>query len=200
MAIFGGTGACIAFGATYQHANDVTVINDDANEVYVNFKIPVRSNTTSSNIDPNQTLAQALTDLDGDADDTLYEASTLHSACQILVNLYGNYYTGCVSKLFTIQTHHTDQASPTNRVKISEVWSVITKTHSSFNPNNTYPRIVSANTTTGEFRLNVGTGNSDPEYWANITFCMYLLNGSTAAPYVGNQTYDNRYGQDQAWK
>jgi hypothetical protein len=197
MAIYGGTGACLAFGATYQIGSEVTVINDTG-EVYVNFKIPVRSNT--SDTDPNQTLSQALTDLNGDADDTLYEVNTLNNACQILVNLYGNYYEGCSSAMFNIQTHHTDQLSPTNRVKITKVWSVITKTHSSHNPNNTYPRIISANTATGEYRLNVGTGGSDPEYWSNITFDMYLLNGSGAAPYVGNQTYDNRYGQDQAWK
>ena len=198
MAIYGGTGACLAFGSTYQIASEVTVINDTG-EVYVNFKIPVRSQ--ANDVDPNQTLSQAITDLGADdSDNTLYGGGPLNGACQILVNLYGNYYEGCSSAMFNIQTHHTDQANPNNRVKITKVWSVITKTHSSHNPNNTYPRIISANTATGEYRLNVGTGGSNPEYWSNITFDMYLLNGSAAAPYVGNQTYDSRYGQDQAWK
>ena len=173
MAIFGGTGACLAFGSTYQIGSEVTVINDTG-EVYVNFKIPVRSQ--ANDIDPNQTLSQAIADLGADdSDNTLYGGGPLNGACQILVNLYGNYYEGCTSRMFSIQTHHTDQANPNNRVKIS-------------------------NTATGEYRLNVGTGGSDPEYWSNITFDMYLLNGSAAAPYVGNQTYDSRYGQDQAWK
>ena len=198
MAIFGGTGSVLGYGNDYQLSAHGTVINNEG-DVFVKFKIPVRSNT--SDIDPNQTLAQAITDLGADdSDNTLYGGGPLNGACQILVNLYGNYYEGCSSAMFNIQTHHTDQANPNNRVKITKVWSVITKTHSSHNPNNTYPRIISANTATGEYRLNVGTGGSNPEYWSNITFDMYLLNGSAAAPYVGNQTYDSRYGQDQAWK
>tara|TARA_R110001592_G_scaffold137515_1_gene355503 strand:+ start:189 stop:788 length:600 start_codon:yes stop_codon:yes gene_type:complete len=199
MAIYGGTGVCIGYGNDYQVSSDTTVINNSG-EVYVPFKIPLRSNTTSSNIDPNQTLAQAITDLGGDdSDDTLYGANTLSSACQILVTMYGNYYHGVTARMFNIQTHHTDQANPNARVKITTVWSNHWRSHSGWNTGDTYPRITSSNTATGEFLLNP-CGDGEPDYFGSNDFEIVLLNGSTAAPYVGNQTYDSRYGQDQAWK
>jgi len=197
MAIYGGTGVCIGFGNDYQLAAHTTVINNSG-EVYVPFKIPLRSNT--SDIDPNQTLAQAITDLGADdSDNTLYGGGPLNGACQILVTMYGSYYHGVTSRMFNIQTHQTDQASPSNRVKITTVWSTHWRSHSGWNDNDKYPIITSSNTGTGEFLLNP-CGGGEPDYFGSNSFEMVLLNGTAAAPYVGNQTYDSRYGQDQAWK
>jgi len=191
MALFGGgnNGATISYGQTYQISSDGTVINDSG-EIYVNFKIPVFSN--ASDVMPMQTLTDAQTGLD--ADDTLYLASRLDMACQVLVAVYGTYYEGMCARLFTIQSHYAS-ASPANRIKITTVWTHNNKVHPSFNGSDTYPRIYSSDTSTGEFRLNIRG-----DYWNSNHFVMNIINGGGATPYVGNLTYDSRYGQDLAWK
>ena len=191
MALFGGgnNGATISYGQTYQISSDGTVINDSG-EIYVNFKIPVFSN--ASDVMPMQTLTDAQTGLD--ADDTLYLASRLHMAAQVLVAVYGTYYEGMCARLFTIQSHYAS-ASPANRIKITTVWTHNNKVHPSFNGSDTYPRIYSSDTSTGEFRLNIRG-----DYWNSNHFVMNIINGGGATPYVGNLTYDSRYGQDLAWK
>ena len=191
MALFGGgnNGATISYGQTAQYSSDGTVIND-AGEIYVNFKIPCFSN--ASDVMPMQTLTDAQTGLD--ADDTLYLASRLDMACQVLVAVYGTYYEGMCAKLFTIQSHYAS-ASPANRIKITTVWTHNNKVHPSFNGSDTYPRIYSSDTSTGEFRLNIRG-----DYWNSNHFVMNIINGGGATPYVGNLTYDSRYGQDLAWK
>ena len=197
MAIFGGTGSVLGYGNDYQLAGHGTVINN-AGDVFVKFKLPIRSNT--SDIDPNQTLAQAITDLGADdSDNTLYGGGPLNGACQILVTMYGNYYHGVTSRMFNIQTHQTDQASPSNRVKITTVWTVHHRYHSGWNTGDVFPAITSTNTGTGEFKLKVSNPH-EPDYFGSNHFEMFLLNGTAATPYIGNQTYDSRYGQDQAWK
>ena len=140
MALWGARGALIGYGNDYQVSGDGTVIND-AGDVFVKFKLPIRSNTSSQ--DPQDTLTSALTGLD--SDDTLYGTDKYSGACQILVTLYGNYYWGSTSRLFNIQTHHTDQASPTNRVKISTVWTTHWRGHSGWNTGDIYPAITSSN-------------------------------------------------------
>ena len=163
---------------------------NDSGEIYVNFKIPVFSNV--SDVMPMQTLTDAQTGLD--ADDTLYLASRLDMACQVLVAVYGTYYEGMCARLFTIQSHYAS-ASPANRIKITTVWTHNNKVHPSFNGSDTYPRIYSSDTSTGEFRLNIRG-----DYWNSNHFVMNIINGGGATPYVGNLTYDSRYGQDLAWK
>lgn len=191
MALFGGgnNGATISYGQTSQSSADGTVINDSG-EIYVNFKIPCFSN--ASDVMPMQTLTDAQLGLD--ADDTLYLASRLDVACQVLVAVYGTYYEGMCAKLFTIQSHYAS-ASPANRIKITTVWTHNNKVHPSFNGSDTYPRIYSSDTSTGEFRLNIRG-----DYWNSNHFVMNIINGGGATPYVGNLTYDSRYGQDLAWK
>lgn len=191
MALFGGgnNGATISYGQTNQISSDGTVINDSG-EIYVNFKIPCFSN--ASDVMPMQTLTDAQVGLD--ADDTLYLASRLDVACQVLVAVYGTYYEGMCAKLFTIQSHYAS-ANPANRIKITTVWTHNNKVHPSFNGSDTYPRIYSSDTSTGEFRLNIRG-----DYWNSNHFVMNIINGGGATPYVGNLTYDSRYGQDLAWK
>lgn len=191
MALFGGgnNGATISYGQTGQSSADGTVINDSG-EIYVNFKIPCFSN--ASDVMPMQTLTDAQVGLD--ADDTLYNTSRLDVACQVLVAVYGTYYEGMCAKLFTIQSHYAS-ASPANRIKITTVWTHNNKVHPSFNGSDTYPRIYSSDTSTGEFRLNIRG-----DYWNSNHFVMNIINGGGATPYVGNLTYDSRYGQDLAWK
>lgn len=191
MALFGGgnNGATISYGQTNQISSDGPVINDSG-EIYVNFKIPCFSN--ASDVMPMQTLTDAQVGLD--ADDTLYLASRLDMACQVLVAVYGTYYEGMCARLFTIQSHYAS-ASPANRIKITTVWTHNNKVHPSFNGSDTYPRIYSSDTSTGEFRLNIRG-----DYWNSNHFVMNIINGGGATPYVGNLTYDSRYGQDLAWK
>lgn len=192
MALFGGgnNGQTVGYGQTQQAASDGTVINDSG-QIYVNFKIPVFSN--ASDVMPMQTLTDAQTGLD--ADDTLYLASRLQMAAQVLVAVYGTYYEGMCARLFNIQSQYTGQASPANRNKITTVWTHNNKVHPSFNSGDTYPRITSLDTSDGEFRLNIGG-----DYWNSNHFVMHIINGGGATPYIGNLTYDSRYGQDQAWK
>jgi hypothetical protein len=145
---------------------------------------------------PMQTLTDAQAGLD--SDDTLYGTSRLHMACQVLVAEYGVYYEGMTARLFNIQSHYAS-ASPANRIKITTVWSYHNRVHSGWNTGDTYPRITSLDTSDGEFRLNLG-GGGEPDYWNSNTFTLHIINGGGGTPYIGNQTYDSRYGQDQAWK
>jgi hypothetical protein len=195
MALWGGgkNGQTVGYGKTYQHASMGTVINDSG-EIYVNFKIPVFSNASA--VMPMQTLTDAQAGLD--SDDTLYGTSRLHMACQVLVAEYGVYYEGMTARLFNIQSHYAS-ASPANRIKITTVWSYHNRVHSGWNTGDTYPRITSLDTSDGEFRLNLG-GGGEPDYWNSNTFTLHIINGGGGTPYIGNQTYDSRYGQDQAWK
>ena len=196
MALWGGgkNGQTISYGQTHQASSDGTVVNSSG-EIYVDFKIPVFSNTSS--VMTMQTLTDAQSGQD--ANDTLYNTSRLHMSAQVLVALYGTYYEGKTARMFNIQSHYTGEASPANRVKISTVWSVHTRVHSGWNTGDTYPRITSQDTATGEFRLNVG-GGGEPDYWNSNHFEMFIINGGGGVPYIGNLTYDSRYGQDDAWK
>ena len=196
MSLYGGgnNGQMVGYGQTHQAASDVTVINNSG-EIYVNFKIPCFSN--SSSVMPNATLTDAQSGKD--ADDTIYNSRNLDNACQILVAEYGTYYEGKTARMFNIQSQYTGEASPANRVKITTVWSVHTRVHSGWNTGDTYPAITSADTATGEFRLNVG-GGGEPDYWNSNHFEMHIINGGGGVPYIGNLTHDSRYGQDDDWK
>ena len=196
MALFGGgnNGQTVGYGQTQQASSDGTVINNSG-EIYVNFKIPVFSNNSS--VMTMQTLTDAQTGQD--ANDTLYNTSRLHIAAEVLVTVFGTYYEGMCARLFNIQSQYTGEASPANRVKISTVWTHNNIVHPSFNGSDTYPRITSQDTATGEFRLNVG-GGGEPDYWNSNHFEIFIINGGGGVPYIGNLTYDSRYGQDDDWK
>ena len=192
MALFGGgnNGQTVGYGQTQQASSDGTVINDSG-QIYVNFKIPVFSNNSS--VMTMQTLTDAQTGQD--ANDTLYNTSRLHMAAEVLVTVFGTYYEGMCARLFNIQSQYTGEASPANRVKITTVWTHNNKVHPSFNSGDTYPRITSLDTSDGEFRLNIGG-----DYWNSNHFVMHIINGGGGVPYIGNLTYDSRYGQDDDWK